>query len=76
MELPKPIVFDVAEEGIQLPPTQKAFAKNGEALKVAEQFMLQYFTIFDSESRQPLLDAYHEHAFLSLTVAQSPTNQK
>ncbi|XP_044591000.1 nuclear RNA export factor 1-like [Cotesia glomerata] len=76
MELPKPILFDVAEEGIQLPPTQTAFAKNGEALKVAEQFMLQYFTIFDSDSRQPLLDAYHEHAFLSLTVAQSPTIHK
>ncbi|XP_057318714.1 nuclear RNA export factor 1-like [Microplitis mediator] len=76
MELPKPILFDVAEEGIQVPPTQKVFAKNGEALKVAEQFMLQYFTIFDSDSRQPLLDAYHEHAFFSLTVAPCPTIQK
>ncbi|CAD6216113.1 GSCOCG00004329001-RA-CDS [Cotesia congregata] len=76
MELPKQIVFDIAEEDIQLPLTQRAFAKNAEILKVAEQFVLQYLTIFDSDSRQPLLDAYHEHAFFSLTVAQSPTIQK
>lgn len=36
---------------------------------IVRQFLGQYFTIFDSESRQPLLNAYHEQAMISMTVA-------
>lgn len=33
------------------------------------QFLEQYFIIFDSENRQPLLNAYHENALFSSTMA-------
>lgn len=38
------------------------------------QFLEQYFLLFDSESRQPLLNAYHQYALFSMTMAY-PHNQ-
>lgn len=42
---------------------------NQDAQGVVRQFLEQYFTIFDSDNRQPLLQAYHEHALFSMTMA-------
>lgn len=67
--LPRPIMFDVADEGVKLPPSQRIFVANPKAQEIASQFLQQYFMIFDSESRQPLLDAYHEHSCFSMTIA-------
>lgn len=67
-ELPRPIVFDVVDDTAKIPPPQRVFATDAKAQEIASQFMQQYFTIFDSESRQPLLDAYDEHACFSMTV--------
>ncbi|KAK0092788.1 hypothetical protein PV326_000572 [Microctonus aethiopoides] len=75
-ELPRPILFDIADEGVVLPPTKQMFLNDPRAEKVAVQFMQQYFTIFDGDSRQPLLDAYHENAYFSLTIAPSSQIQK
>ncbi|XP_034934459.1 nuclear RNA export factor 1-like isoform X2 [Chelonus insularis] len=75
-ELPKPILFDVADEGAKLPPSQRIFSANAKAQEIANQFMQQYFTIFDSDSRQPLLVAYHTEATFSLVVNASPQIQK
>ncbi|KAK0162058.1 hypothetical protein PV327_008426 [Microctonus hyperodae] len=75
-ELPRPILFDIADEGVVLPPTKSMFLNDPRAEKVAIQFMQQYFTIFDGDSRQPLLDAYHENANFSLTIAPSSQIQK
>ncbi|XP_048511817.1 nuclear RNA export factor 1-like [Athalia rosae] len=69
IELPAPISFDVADSGSRLPPSQRTFIVNAEAQKIAGQFLQLYFAIFDSDNRQPLLDAYHEHACFSITVA-------
>ena len=76
MELPKPILFDVADEGNKIPPSQRMFVANAKAQEIASQFLQQYFLIFDSENRQPLLDAYDEHACFSMTVSYSHQNNK
>lgn len=68
MDLPKPILFDVVDEGNKMPPFQRMFVANAKAQQVASQFLQQYFLIFDSENREPLLDAYVEHACFSMTV--------
>ncbi|XP_012276840.1 nuclear RNA export factor 1 [Orussus abietinus] len=68
--LPVSISFDVEDEDeIKLPPTQRTFTINNEARQIATTFLQQYFTIFDSEDRQPLLNAYNEDAFFSLTIS-------
>ncbi|XP_029051984.1 nuclear RNA export factor 1-like [Osmia bicornis bicornis] len=76
MDLPKPILFDVADEGNKIPPSQRMFVANAKAQEIASQFLQQYFLIFDSENRQPLLDAYDEHACFSMTVSYSHQNNK
>ncbi|XP_014481162.1 PREDICTED: nuclear RNA export factor 1-like [Dinoponera quadriceps] len=67
-ELPRPIVFDVVDEAAKAPPPQRMYASSQNAHEIASQFLQQYFTIFDSDTRQPLLNAYNEHACFSLTI--------
>lgn len=74
MELPRPILFDVADDTSKIPPTQRIFTTDAKAQEVASQFLQQYFMIFDSGNRQPLLDAYDEHACFSLTVTTNAHN--
>lgn len=76
MELPKPILFDVADEGNKMPPSQRMFVANAKAQEIASQFLQQYFLIFDSENRQPLLDAYVEHACFSMTMSYTHSTNK
>ncbi|XP_070164078.1 nuclear RNA export factor 1 [Polyergus mexicanus] len=74
-ELPRPIVFDVIDEAAKVPPSQRMFVADVKAQEIASQFLQQYFTIFDSENRQPLLDAYDEHACFSMTITTSHNNK-
>ncbi|XP_018399173.1 PREDICTED: nuclear RNA export factor 1-like [Cyphomyrmex costatus] len=67
-ELPRPIVFDMMDEPAKIPSSQRMYVQDAKAKEIASQFLQQYFTIFDSENRQPLLDAYNEHAFFSMTM--------
>lgn len=39
---------------------------------IVRQFLQQYFAVFDSDNRQPLLDAYHENAMFSLSCTYHP----
>lgn len=75
IELPRPIVFDVVDEAAKTPPSQRMFIADAKAQEIASQFLQQYFTIFDSENRQPLLDAYNEHALFSMTINTSNNNK-
>lgn len=68
MDLPPQIGFDVADES-QLPSPKASFLCNLAGADIVRQFLGQYFSIFDSESRQPLLNAYHEQAMFSLTAS-------
>ncbi|XP_015510716.1 nuclear RNA export factor 1-like [Neodiprion pinetum] len=74
--LPPPIRFDVADETASLPPTQRMYVVNTDAQAIAGQFLQQYFMIFDSDNRQPLLDAYHEQASFSMTVSYGSNGNK
>lgn len=76
VDLPKPILFDVADDGHKMPSSQRMFVTNAKAQEIASQFLQQYFLIFDSENRQPLLDAYAEHACFSMTVSYSQNSNK
>uniref|UniRef100_A0A182QK83 NTF2 domain-containing protein n=1 Tax=Anopheles farauti TaxID=69004 RepID=A0A182QK83_9DIPT len=68
IDLPPPISFDVPEDDMKLPPAKASFLCDGGGADFVRQFLEQYFAIYDSENRQPLLEAYHEHAMFSLTV--------
>ncbi|CAG4961746.1 unnamed protein product [Colias eurytheme] len=67
-DLPPVIGFDVNED-LSLPPRQQSFLIDPNGQDLVREFLKQYYAIYDSESRQPLLDAYHESATMSLTVA-------
>ncbi|XP_044253832.1 nuclear RNA export factor 1-like [Tribolium madens] len=68
IDLPPPISFDIQEE-THLPTIQQTFLCNQEGESIVRQFLEQYFLIFDSENRQPLLQAYHESALFSMTMS-------
>lgn len=66
-ELPPLIQFDVTDN-VNLPPPRASFLCDTNGTQIIRQFIEQYFVIFDSDNRQPLLDAYHEQAMLSISV--------
>ncbi|XP_046745611.1 nuclear RNA export factor 1-like [Diprion similis] len=74
--LPPPILFDVADEAAILPPTKRMYISNTNAQAIAGQFLQQYFMIFDSDNRQPLLEAYHEQASFSMTASYGSNEKK
>lgn len=61
------ILFDVNDTS-SLPHAKASFLCDVAGTDIIRQFLEQYFIIFDSENRQPLLDAYHEQAMLSVSV--------
>ncbi|XP_011209419.2 nuclear RNA export factor 1 [Bactrocera dorsalis] len=67
-ELTPMIQFDVGEEVAVLPHAKASFLCDPNGTEIIRQFLEQYFLIFDSDNRQPLLDAYHDQAMLSLVV--------
>lgn len=68
IDLPPPISFDIPEDDQKQPPAKASFLANPASTDLVRQFLEQYYTLFDSDNRQPLLEAYHEHALFSLTV--------
>ncbi|XP_053608545.1 nuclear RNA export factor 1 [Plodia interpunctella] len=67
VDLPPAIGFDVTEN-VTLPPRQQSFLSDPSGQELVRQFLTQYYAIYDSESRQPLLEAYHEHATMSMAA--------
>ncbi|RWS03825.1 nuclear RNA export factor 1-like protein [Dinothrombium tinctorium] len=68
-DLPPPIGFDVGESsklvsslGSHIPPETNEFVVG---------FINQYFAIYDSDDRQPLLEAYHDQALFSFTISSN-----
>lgn len=66
--MPPPISFDIIEEVI-LPSPQQTFLCNQSGQDITRQFLEQYFKILDSDNRQSLVQAYHEHAVFSMTMS-------
>ncbi|KAL0878623.1 hypothetical protein ABMA27_003701 [Loxostege sticticalis] len=75
VDLPPAIGFDVAED-VNLPPRQQSFLVDPAGQDLVREFLTQYFAIYDSESRQPLLEAYHEHATLSMSANYLATDSR
>ncbi|CAH2090215.1 unnamed protein product [Euphydryas editha] len=67
VDLPPAIGFDVSED-VTLPPSQQSFLIDPAGQDLVRDFLTQYFAIYDSESRQPLLEAYHETATMSMAA--------
>ncbi|KAH0545929.1 hypothetical protein KQX54_004685 [Cotesia glomerata] len=68
-QLPKKISFDIEDTEISLPSTVKIFTTNQQVLEIAQQFVQLYFNVYDSNSRQPLLDAYLDNAVFTMTIS-------
>ncbi|XP_063294955.1 nuclear RNA export factor 1 [Pelobates fuscus] len=66
-ELPLPITFDV-ESPTVLPPCKGSYLGNDEIKVLILRFLQQYYTIYDGEDRQGLLNVYHDEACCSLSV--------
>ncbi|XP_054261590.1 nuclear RNA export factor 1-like [Macrosteles quadrilineatus] len=67
-DVPKAITFNVEEE-IALPKSQGSFLCAPAAADVIKPFLQQYYQLYDSETRAPLMDAYHENAQFSLSCS-------
>lgn len=69
-ELPKEISFDDDEvtASTDIPASIPKMVKNEAASGVVLTFLEQFFKLYDSDNRQPLLDAYHESAMFSLSA--------
>uniref|UniRef100_A0A8D0D790 Nuclear RNA export factor 1 n=1 Tax=Sander lucioperca TaxID=283035 RepID=A0A8D0D790_SANLU len=72
-DLPPPIGFDV-ETPTTIPPCKGSCFGSDEIKVIILRFLQQYYSIYDSGDRQPLLDAYHDGASLSLTTPYSTQN--
>ncbi|XP_072938330.1 nuclear RNA export factor 1 [Epargyreus clarus] len=68
VDLPPAIGFDVSED-VALPPRQQSFLIDPAGQDLVREFLTQYFAIYDSESRQQLLEAYHENAIMSMAAS-------
>ncbi|XP_013107467.2 nuclear RNA export factor 1 isoform X1 [Stomoxys calcitrans] len=66
-DLEPQILFDVNDTST-MPKAQASFLCDASGADIIRQFLEQYFMIFDSDNRQPLLDAYHEQAMMSMSV--------
>ncbi len=70
-DLPPPITFEV-ESTSSLPDSlSSCFGSNEQVKGLVYQFLQQYFSIYDSDDRQPLMEAYHEKVIFSLSVTEN-----
>ncbi|EDM06992.1 rCG38056, isoform CRA_b [Rattus norvegicus] len=71
-KLPLSTGMDIEEPQLMKP--RKAIFKGSEAIKnQVQQFLQDYYLIYDSEERQGLLSIYHEQACFSLTIPFNPS---
>ena len=73
VELPPVISFDIGAEDVQLPASKGSFFVSEDSRRVVLIFLEQFLGVYDSNDREPLLDAYHDSALMSLTC--SPPGQ-
>lgn len=69
VDLPPVISFDIEAEDVRLPPSQSSSFVSDEARLLVLSFLEQYLSIYDSDDRQPLLNAYNDSAVLSMTCS-------
>ncbi|KAM9511475.1 nuclear RNA export factor 1-like isoform 8-T8 [Salvelinus alpinus] len=69
-DLPPPIVFEVVAP-TTTPPCKGSYFGSEEIKVLISHFLQQYYSVYDSGNRQPLLDAYHDGASFSLSLPSS-----
>ena len=69
-ELPPIIDFDDDEEktSTDLPESISKYVKTAGAEGIVLKFIQEYFSVYDSDKRQSLLDAYHDSAVFSMSA--------
>ncbi|XP_066501687.1 nuclear RNA export factor 1 [Hoplias malabaricus] len=72
--LPPPIGFDLEVGPPVLPQCKPSYFGSEDLKSLIPCFLQQYYTIYDSADRQPLLDAYHDGATFSLITPFSMQN--
>jgi nuclear RNA export factor len=45
---------------------ERSFSSAEECMTIMLQFLEQYYQLYDSDNREPLVNAYHEDAVLSV----------
>ncbi len=70
--MPPIISFDIGAEDVALPPSKGSWFISDEARQIVLVFLEQYLSVYDSDDRQPLLNAYHDSATMSLTCSYPP----
>jgi nuclear RNA export factor len=68
VDIPAPITFEVSEPS-RMPEVRGSSFCNEEAKKVVLAFWEQYMSLYDSNDRQPLMQAYHETATMSMMAS-------
>lgn len=64
-QLPPTITFDV-EDTVDLPPIKGSYFPDDSYKDLVCRFIQQYFLLYDSGDRKPLVEAYHDNAVFSL----------
>lgn len=72
MDLPPIISFDIGAEDQTLPSLNGSWFASEEARQIVLVFLEQYLTVYDKDDRQPLLNAYHDSATMSMTCSYPP----
>nr|XP_001923961.1 nuclear RNA export factor 1 [Danio rerio] len=67
-DLPPPIGFDLDDGPSTLPPSKASYFCSEEIKNIILCFLQQFYNVYDSGNRQPLLDAYHDGATFSLSI--------
>lgn len=67
IEIPAKL-FDTTFDTTTTPISCRVFVKDAKTQEIANRFCTEYFSIFDSENRHSLLNAYDELACFSLTI--------
>uniref|UniRef100_A0A1X7V6T0 TAP-C domain-containing protein n=1 Tax=Amphimedon queenslandica TaxID=400682 RepID=A0A1X7V6T0_AMPQE len=70
--LPDPVKFDLPTNIGTIPPSQKGYLVNEDIRSLVVSFLEQYFSLYDGETRDKLLEAYSDNAVFSLSVDVSP----
>jgi nuclear RNA export factor len=66
--LPGPVKFDLPTNIGVLPPSQKGYLVNEEVRSLVIQFLELFYSVYDGENRDKLLEAYSDNAVFSLSV--------
>ncbi|XP_075426180.1 LOW QUALITY PROTEIN: nuclear RNA export factor 1-like [Ascaphus truei] len=70
-DLPPPITFDV-ETPTTLPPCKGSYLGTDDIKALVLRFLQQYYSYYDAENRQDLLNVYHDEACCSLSIPYLP----